>query len=131
MSKVKLSQLRPVQAHILVTDMNFGEQKLASGIILKSDDGKSEGVKPRWCRVCAVGNDQKDVKVGDWLLMEHGRWTRGLEIDDDTGNIITVHRVDEMGILGVSDERPAGPEFGAFVSPEHGSVHSPEDFVRM
>ncbi len=130
MSKVKISQIRPIQAHILVKDMNFGEQKTAGGIILKSDDGKSEGVRPRWCRVFAIGKEQTNVKVGEWILVEHGRWTRGLEVEDEDGNKITIHRVDENGILMSADERPAGAEFGQFTSPEHGSVHSPEDFVR-
>lgn len=131
MSKVKISQIRPIQAHILVKDMNFAEQRTASGIYIPSDDGKSEGVKPRWAKVFAVGPEQDQVKPGDWLYVEHGRWTRGLEIEDEDGSKITMHRIDENGILMVSDERPNGPEFGQFVSPEHGSVHSPSDFVRM
>jgi co-chaperonin GroES (HSP10) len=130
MSRVNLSQLKPIQAHILVRDMNFGEQKTASGIVLRSDNGKSEGVKPRWCRVCAIGADQTEVKVGDWLLMEHGRWTRGLEVLDETGEVITIHRIDENGILMVSDQRPEGVEFGEYTTPEHGSVHNPQDFIQ-
>ena len=130
MSKVKLSQLRPVQSHILVSDMNFGEQKTAGGIILKSDDGKSEGVKPRWCRVRAIGKDQTSVKIGDWVLVEHGRWTRGLEVEDEDGNIITIRRVDENGIMMSAEERPAGAEFGSFVSATHGAEIRPEDFMR-
>lgn len=131
MSKVKISQLRPVRAHILVRNMNFGEQVTAGGIYIPSDDGKSEGVKPRWCQVFAIGPEQKDVKVGEWLYIEHGRWTRGLDLEDDEGNKVTIHRIDETGILMVSDEKPSGPEFGKFETAAHGSVHSPEDFVRM
>jgi co-chaperonin GroES (HSP10) len=131
MSKVKLSQIKPVRAHIIVKDMNFGEQQSAGGIVIVSDDGKSEGVKPRWCQVCAIGHEQTDVKIGEWLLVEHGRWTRGLEVEDANGEIVSIRRVDNEGILAVSDERPNGPEFGAYVTAAHGSVHNPEDFVRM
>jgi co-chaperonin GroES (HSP10) len=130
MSKIKISQIRPIRAHILVRDMNFGEQKSAGGIVIMSDDGKSEGVKPRWCKVCAVGHEQTDVKVGDWLLMEHGRWTRGLEVEDTDGTIIAIRRIDETGILAVSDEKPSGAEFGQFLTPEHGSTHRAEDFIQ-
>lgn len=130
MSKVKISQIKPIQAHILVRDMNFGEQVTKGGIVLRSDDGKSEGVKPRWCRVFAIGKDQTNVKVGDWILVEHGRWTRGLEVEDEDGTKVVIHRVDENGIMMSSEQRPEGAEFGSFTSPEHGSVHSPEDFVR-
>ena len=130
MSKVRISQIKPVQAHILVSDMNFGEQKSAGGIVLKSDDGKSEGVKPRWCKVRAIGKNQTDVKVGDWVLVEHGRWTRGLELLEDDGTVVTIRRIDEEGILMLTDERPAGAEFGSFTTASHGSEIRPEDFMR-
>ena len=130
MSKVRISQVKPVQAHILVSDMNFGEQKSAGGIVLKSDDGKSEGVKPRWCKVRAIGKNQTDVKVGDWVLVEHGRWTRGLELLEDDGTVVTIRRIDEEGILMLSDERPVGAEFGSFTTASHGSEIRPEDFMR-
>lgn len=120
----------PIRDHILVEEMNFGEQKTASGIYIPSDDGKSEGVKPRWCRVYAVGPEQTDVKVGEWLLMEHGRWTRGIDLEYDNDTKVTIRRVDQNGILCVANEKPNGPEFGQFTTPEHGSTHSPEDFVR-
>ncbi len=129
--KAQASKLRPIQAHILVRDMNFAEQQTASGIYIPSDDGKSEGVKPRWAKVFAVGPEQKDVQVGEWILIEHGRWTRGLEVEEDDGTKFTIWRVDPTGIMMSSDERPKGPEFGNFVTAAHGSVHSPEDFVRM
>jgi co-chaperonin GroES (HSP10) len=130
MSKVRISQIKPVQAHILVSDMNFGEQKSAGGIVLKSDDGKSEGVKPRWCKVRAIGKNQTDVKVGDWVLVEHGRWTRGLELLEDDGTVVTIRRIDEEGILMLSDDRPVGAEFGSFTTASHGSEIRPEDFMR-
>ena len=130
MSKVRISQIKPVQAHILVSDMNFGEQKSAGGIVLKSDDGKSEGVKARWCKVRAIGKNQTDVKVGDWILVEHGRWTRGLELLEDDGTVVTIRRIDEEGILMLSDERPVGAEFGSFTTASHGSEIRPEDFMR-
>ena len=129
--KAQASKLRPIQAHILVRDMNFGEQKSAGGIVLKSDDGKSEGVRPRWCKIFAVGPEQKDVRVGEWILVEHGRWTRGLEVEEDDGTKFTIWRIDPNGIMMSADEKPAGIESGAFTTASHGSVHNPEDFVHM
>jgi co-chaperonin GroES (HSP10) len=129
--KAQASKIRPIREHILVRDMNFSEQYTASGIYIPSDDGKSEGVKPRWCRVFAVGPHQKEVKVGEWILVEHGRWTRGLEVEEDDGTKFTIWRVDNTGILMSADERPDGVEFGSFTTAAHGSVHSPEDFVHM
>ena len=68
--------LVPLRDKVFVTDMNFDEQITKSGILIQSDNGKGQGIKPRWGRVWAVGEDQKDVKVGEWILMEHARWTR-------------------------------------------------------
>ena len=122
------SRIRPIRKHILVRDMNFGEQQTKSGIVLMSDDGKSEGVKPRWAKVFAVGPEQEDVKIGDWVLVDHGRWTRGIQLEEDDGTKFTMWRIDPEGILMVTDERPAGPEFGNFKSAAHGAEIRPEDF---
>jgi co-chaperonin GroES (HSP10) len=98
--------LRPLGTKVMVTDMNFGEDKTKGGIILTSDDGKSSGLHPRWCRVLFVGDDQKDIKVGQWLLMMHGRWTRGIKYEREDGEEITLHMIDQEGILLVSDDKP-------------------------
>jgi co-chaperonin GroES (HSP10) len=102
-------KLKALHDHVLVTDMEFGEIKTQSGIVLRSDDGKSHGVKPRWGKVYVIGNEQKDVKVGQWILIEHGRWTRKMVIDDGEG-VKNVHRVDVNGILAVSDEAPSADD---------------------
>ena len=85
---------------IIVAEMYFGEMKTASGIIITEDDGKSRGVKPRWGKVYSVGPDQNLVKEGDWILIEHGRWTRKVKIDKGQGEF-GVQKVDPEGILGV------------------------------
>lgn len=105
MSVIK-GKLRPLRDKVIVTDMNFGEGKTKSGIVLTSDDGKSSGLHSRWCRVLFVGDEQKDIHVGQWLLMQHGRWTRGMKYEDDGGNEITIHMIDLEGVLVVTDEKP-------------------------
>lgn len=97
--------IKAILDHVIVTDMNFTGRKLSSGILLLNDDGKSEGIRPRWAKVYKVGPDQHDVKVGQWVYVEHGRWTRGLEIDID-GNEFTVRRVDPKAIIFVSNDEP-------------------------
>lgn len=128
--RAQASKLKPIQSHILVRDMNFGEQKTSSGIVLMSDDGKSEGVKPRWSKVFAVGPEQEDVKVGDWILVEHGRWTRGLIVEEDDGTEFNIWRIDPNGIMMVSDNRPEGLEIGEYTSVAQSQSHKPEDFIQ-
>ena len=70
------------------------------------DDGKQHGIKPRWAKVYAVGPKQEDVNVGDWILIEHGRWTRGFNFTNDDGSIFTLRRVDPEGIALISDQKP-------------------------
>lgn len=99
----KIKNIRALQDHVLVTDMNFDQKISYGGIIIPTGDGKLEGIHPRWGRVYSVGNKQKDVKVGQYVLVKHGRWTRGVEIEDDTGEH-TLRRIDHLDILLVSDE---------------------------
>ena len=71
----KIKSISPIKNHVVVTDMNFGSRELSSGIVLLGDDGKTDGIRPRWAKVYAVGPDQDEIKVGQWVLIEHGRWT--------------------------------------------------------
>ena len=104
MSVVK-GKLRPLRNNVLVSDMGFEEQTTASGIVIQSDDGKSHGVKPRWARVWAIGPEQTEVKLGEWIYIEHGRWTRGIKVEED-GKEIVIRRVDTEAILLQADEKP-------------------------
>jgi co-chaperonin GroES (HSP10) len=116
MSKIT-GKLIPIRDNVLVTDMNFDARVSKGGIVLPSDDGKSEGVRHRWGRVWAIGPQQKDVKVGDWILLEHGRWTRGVTVVEADGTEITIRRADIKAILIVTEEKPNEDTFGV-----HGQV---------
>ena len=100
-----VKDLFPLRDHIIVTDMNFEGRKLQSGIVLLGDDGKTAGIRPRWAKVFKVGPEQKDVVPGQWILVEHGRWSRGLKIEMN-GETLIVRRVDPACIIGVQDEEP-------------------------
>lgn len=100
----KVGKLAPLHDNVLVTEMNFEFRVTTSGIILPSDDGKNSGIRPRWGKVYAVGPKQTDVKVGQWILVDHGRWTRGIDIIDESGERKTIRKVDLKDILAVSDE---------------------------
>ena len=104
MSVIK-GKLRPLRNTVLVSDMGFEEQTTASGIVIQSDDGKSYGVKPRWARVWAIGPEQVEVKLGEWIYIEHGRWTRGIKVEEN-GEDIVIRRVDTDAILLQAEEKP-------------------------
>jgi len=95
--------VNPLPDVILVTNMEHGERKLASGLILLDDNGKDSGIKSRWCTVWAVGKNVEDVKVGEKILVSHGRWTRGIKVKENDGSTSVIRRVDPADILLVSD----------------------------
>ncbi len=105
MNPHRISDITPLRNSVIVEDMAFSERQLSSGIILMNDNGTTAGIRSRWGRVYAVGPDQEEVTVGQWVCVAHGRWTRGIEIEDDAGTR-TIRRVDPNDILLVSDERP-------------------------
>jgi len=101
----RVSRLRPLDNTVIVEDMVFSERQLSSGIVLLNDNGTTAGIRPRWGRVYATGPNQQDVTVGQWICVAHGRWTRGVEIEDDAGPR-TIRKVDPKDILLVSNEQP-------------------------
>lgn len=94
--------LDPIADHILVDDIEGEDERVQNGIILPNERGETRGVRPRWACVYLVGPEQTDVEPGQWILVEHGRWTRGVKMGD--GRI--VRKVDPEGLMVVANERP-------------------------
>lgn len=123
-------KLKPVLDRVIVTDMYFGEQKTAGGIIIRDDDGTTRGIYPRWARVHAKGRLNKDeYEIGDWILIEHGRWTRGVKVDEGNGEV-ELRMVEAESILGWQKEKPSNSvRIGEEIDTSPGVQHKPEDFV--
>ena len=102
-SATKVGKIIALKDAVIVSDMSFDERISHGGIVLPNDDMKSSGIRPRWGKVYAVGPEQKDIQVGQYILISHGRWTRGIKIDDGTGEK-TIRKVDNNDILLISDE---------------------------
>jgi co-chaperonin GroES (HSP10) len=120
--RIDRHQLRPLRDSVIVGDMNFEERLSIGGIILVKDNGKSSGIRPRWGRVYAVGPEQTTIKVGTWICVEHGRWTRGIEIEDENGKQ-TLRRVDPKDIMMESDEEPQDVTFSQAIHVEAKPSH--------
>ena len=97
--------ITPLKKRVLVSHMQFGETKTKGGIILMDDDGTQSGIHPRWAKIYAVGKDQDDVTVGQWIMVAHGRWSTAFKVKKD-GSELEVRMVDENDILLISDEEP-------------------------
>jgi co-chaperonin GroES (HSP10) len=99
----KVDKLKALGDTVIVSDMEFDQRISAGGIVILNDDMKNSGIRPRWGKVYAIGPEQKFIKVGQYVMVAHGRWTRGLKIEDETGEK-TIRKVDTNDILLVSDE---------------------------
>ena len=93
----------PMRDKILVRDMQWGETVTQAGIIILDDDGQERGIKPRWAQVWKMGREvDEDYNVGDWILIEHGRWTRSINIVDGD-NKFKMNMVDPEAVMLMSD----------------------------
>lgn len=94
--------------NILCVDGDFGDTVTKAGIIIKSTTGKATGIVPRWFQVFEVGPDIDWLVPDEWVLVEHGRWTEGIPVQDDRlpeGS--KLWKVDPAACLAVSDQKPA------------------------
>lgn len=129
MSKIK-GKIKALGNKVLVHNMNFGEQKTASGIVLTSDNGKERGIYARWGQVFAVGPEHsEDYGVGDWILVEHGRWTRGIDLELEDGTTTTIRMVENKSVLLWDSKAPEDFYIGHESDLTMSSSVRPEDFV--
>ena len=71
------------------------------GIITLADNATEGGVRARWFQTISVGDEVDDIKEGQYILVSHGRWTRGIEVDGEK-----IYGIDVPEILGTSEEMP-------------------------
>lgn len=117
--------MQAYKGRVVIHNIERGEARSNFGIYLGNDDGTLAGIKPRWAQVYSVGEDVTELQVGYWILVQHGRWTRGVETEDGI-----LYMVDyPSGVLAYSPA-PEKPDI-AFV-PEAQNIEAfkyrPEDF---
>ena len=100
--------LTPLKNKVFVRDLEHGARKSQGGIFILDDNMKDTGIRSRWAQVYAVGPDVTDIKVGEWILIDHGRWTFGMEIEDAAEGVIKIWGVDyPSGVTLASAEFPS------------------------
>jgi len=95
----------PLPGKVLVSEIENGERKIGS-IVLTNDNGKGEGIRTRWAKVYAVGEGVTEIVAGEWILVEHGRWSRKVEVTVPADQEpLELHQVDDPnGVLVASDK---------------------------
>jgi co-chaperonin GroES (HSP10) len=105
-------KLTPIGNRVIVKNMYFGEQKTQGGLIIRDDNGTSRGIYPRWGQVHAKGPENADeYQIGDWILVEHGRWTRSVNINEGEGEI-ELRMIEAESILAYSTTKPEDVQIG-------------------
>jgi len=97
---------RPLKNNVFVTDLDRGPHQTAGGIFIPDDNMSERGVHARWGRVWCVGPDVKEIEAGEWVYVEHARWTNEIELELPTG-VVRMWRVDwPNAVLLASDSDP-------------------------
>jgi co-chaperonin GroES (HSP10) len=113
---IKAKTFTPRKDHVWITDLDHGHKFTKAGLIIPDDDMTNRGIRARWGRVYMVGPDVTEVKVGQWIMTEHGRWTNKTVIEID-GVSVDLWRVDwPKAVMLVTDEDPR-KESGAQSNP--------------
>jgi len=96
-----------IKDRVFVTNLEHGERKTSSGIIIRDDNMREHGIRERWAKVYAVGPDVRDdLKPGEWVLLKHGRWSPRMTVETDEGPI-SVWLIDYPdAVLLVSEDDP-------------------------
>ena len=89
----------PLRDKIFAEILDVGEITTKAGIILQSDVGKES--RPRWFKIEAVGPEATEVKEGDYVLVDTGRWSTLLKRLSDG---VELRDIEYDGILAVADK---------------------------
>jgi len=82
---------------------NPGEETTTEGgIILLEKDGTENAVRPRWFKVYSLGEDIDWLTEGAYVLVDHGRWSNGIKVDEE----LKVYLLDNKDCLMVSEKNP-------------------------
>lgn len=105
-SHITATAFRPLHDHVFVTELETGPSKTSTGIIIPDDNMTERGIRPRWAKVFAVGPDVTDLVPGNWILIDHVRWTNSMDIEFPDG-MVRVWRVEYPDSVHlVADEDP-------------------------
>jgi co-chaperonin GroES (HSP10) len=99
--------IRPIHDKVLAKMLEpVGDERKVGGIILTERNLGEESVRPRWFEVISVGPEQTEMQAGEFVLVPHGRWSRGVDIDGTLRESDKLFLLDNDSLLGTSDVNP-------------------------
>ncbi len=134
-SEVKAESFHPIKNNVFVTDLDHGPTMTAGGIIRPDDNMTDVGVRPRWARVWAIGPEVEDIQVGEWVFVQHARWTNSIDLNLAAGKV-RVWKIDyPEGALLATDKDPREqrlelPDVKHLQSSKHNSTSKAPAIIR-
>lgn len=105
-TRIIADSFRPLRDSVFVRDLERGEMVTHAGLIIPNDNGSDRGIRDRWAQVHSIGPDVTDLSVGEWVLVKHGRWTPGIDLELSAGNV-RVYRIEYPdAVLVIADADP-------------------------
>ena len=89
----------PLRDKVFAEILDVGEITTPGGVILQNDMGKES--RPRWFKIETVGPEATEVKEGDYVLVDTGRWSTLLKRRSDG---VELRDIEYDGILAVADK---------------------------
>jgi len=127
-NRIKADAFRPLKDNVFVTDLDRGPHQTVGGILIPDDNMSERGVRPRWGRVWCIGPDVTGIAVGEWVFVEHGRWTNEIEFELPEGVVRTWRIEWPKAVLLASDVDPR--EHRTTTLPDVKYVQSEHNLVR-
>jgi hypothetical protein len=107
-ARIKAETFTPLKNNVFVSELDHGPRLTAKGIIIPDDNMKDSGIRPRWGKVFAIGPEVDDLSIGEWVYVEHGRWTNGIDLELPSGTV-RVWRIEyPKSVLMASRHDPRG-----------------------
>jgi co-chaperonin GroES (HSP10) len=102
-----MRNITPIRDNVMAKMLEpVGQERNVNGIILTERNLGEESIRPRWFEVICVGPEQTDLQAGSFVLVPHGRWSRGLDVDGTLREADKLFLLDNESLMGTSDVNP-------------------------
>lgn len=94
--------IRPLRERVIAELKGLGGRYTAAGVFIPDENRKDSGIRARWALVHYTGEGQNDVRVGEYVLVAHGRWSREFDVEHE-GRQVKMVMIDTKEMLAVYD----------------------------
>lgn len=102
-----MRNIKPIHDKVLARMLEpVGDERIMNGVIITERNLGEESIRPRWFEILSVGAEQTEMSAGEFVLVPHGRWSRGLDLEGTLREADKIFLLDNDALLGTSDVNP-------------------------